>query len=152
MLLDLLSTNPDWIQTIARLILGIVFFAHGAQKLLGWFGGPGLKETMRTMHETLRLPASMALLAVLAEFFGGLGLIAGLLGRVAAIGIAVVMLSAIVMVNGRYGLFLNWFGDRRGHGYEFHLLAIALAAVIIVRGSGALSLDRLLYISITQLI
>jgi putative oxidoreductase len=148
MLLDLLSTNPDWIQTIARLILGVVFFAHGAQKLLGWFGGPGLKETMRTMHETLGLPASMAFLAVLAEFFGGLGLIAGLLGRVAAVGIAVVMVSAIVMVNGRYGLFLDWFGDRKGHGYEYHLLAIALAAVIVVRGSGAMSLDRLLYISL----
>jgi putative oxidoreductase len=148
MILDLLSTNPDWIQTIARLVLGVVFFAHGAQKLLGWFGGPGLKETMHTMHETLGLPASMAFLAVLAEFCGGIGLIAGLLGRVAAIGIAVVMLTAIVMVNGRYGLFLNWFGDRKGHGYEYHLLAIALAAVIVVRGSGAMSLDRLLYISL----
>ena len=148
MLLDLFSTNPDWIQTVVRLILGIVFFAHGAQKLLGWFGGPGLKETLRTMHETLGLPASMAFLAVLAEFLGGLGLIAGLFGRVAAVGIAVVMFTAIVMVNGRYGLFLNWFGDRKGHGYEYHLLAIALAVVIIVRGSGAMSLDRFLYISL----
>jgi putative oxidoreductase len=147
MLLDLLSTNPDWIQTIVRLILGIVFFAHGAQKVLGWFGGPGLKETIRTMHETLGLPASMAFVAALAEFLGGLGFIAGLLGRVAAVGIAVVMLAAIVMVNGRYGLFLNWLGDRKGHGYEYHLRAIALAAVIIVRGSGAMSLDRLLYVS-----
>jgi putative oxidoreductase len=148
MLFDLLSTNSDWIQTVVRVILGIVFFAHGAQKLLGWFGGPGLKETLRTMHETLGLPASMAFLAVLAEFLGGLGLIAGLLGRVAALGIGVVMLTAIVMVNGRYGLFLNWFGDRKGHGYEYHLLAIALAVVIIVRGSGAMSLDRFLYISL----
>jgi putative oxidoreductase len=147
MLLDLFSTNPDWIQTVVRLILGIVFFAHGAQKLLGWFGGPGLKATMRMMHETLGLPTSMAYLAVLAEFLGGLGLIAGLLSRVAAVGIAVVMFTAIVIVNGRYGLFLNWFGDKKGHGYEYHLLAIALAAVIIVRGSGAMSLDRLLYIS-----
>jgi putative oxidoreductase len=71
----------------------------------------------------------------------------GLLSRVAAIGIGVTMLSAIVMVNGRNGLFLNWFGDKKGHGYEYHLLAIALAAVIVVRGSGAMSLDRLLYIS-----
>jgi putative oxidoreductase len=149
MLFDLLSTNPDWIQTIVRLILGVVFFAHGAQKLLGWFGGPGLKGTLRTMHDTLGLPASMAFLAVLAEFLGGVGLITGLLGRVAALGIGVVMLTAIVMVNGRYGLFLNWFGDRKGHGYEYHLLAIALAVVIIVRGSGAMSLDRLLYISLS---
>src|ERR1700733_13517450 len=64
MILDLLSTNPDWIQTVVRLILGIVFFAHGAQKLLGWFGGPGLKETLRMLHETLGLPAPMAFLAV----------------------------------------------------------------------------------------
>ena len=147
MLLDLLSTNPDWTLTLVRTILGIVFFAHGAQKLLGWFGGPGLKETLRTMHETLGLPAPLAFAALAAEFFGGLGLIAGLFSRVAAIGIAVVMFTAIVMVNGRYGLFLNWFGDRKGHGYEYHLLAIALANVIIVRGSGAMSLDRLLYIS-----
>ncbi len=146
MLLDLLSTNPDWIQTIVRMILGIVFFAHGAQKLLGWFGGPGLKETLRTMHELIGLPVPLAFAAVVTEFFGGLGLIVGLLSRVAAIGIGVTMLSAIVMVNGRYGLFLNWFGDRKGHGYEYHLLAIALAVVIIVRGSGAMSLDRLLYI------
>lgn len=144
MLLDLLSTNPDWIQTIVRLVLGVVFFAHGAQKLLGWFGGPGLKDTLHTMHETLGLPASLAFAAVGAEFFGGLGLIVGLLSRVAAIGIGVTMLTAIVMVNGRYGLFLNWFGDRKGHGYEYHLLAIALALVIIMRGSGAMSLDRLL--------
>jgi len=146
MLFDLLSTNPDWIQTVARLILGIIFFAHGAQKLLGWFGGSGLKGTLRTMHEFIGLPVPLAFAAVLTEFFGGLGLIVGLLSRVAAIGIAVTMLSAIVMVNGRYGLFLNWFGDRKGHGYEYHLLAIALAAVIIVRGSGAMSLDRLIYI------
>jgi putative oxidoreductase len=98
------------------------------------------------MHEFIGLPVPLAFAAVLTEFFGGLGLIVGLFSRVAAIGIGVTMLSAIVMVNGRYGLFLNWFGDRKGHGYEYHLLAIALAAVIIVRGSGAMSLDRLIYI------
>jgi putative oxidoreductase len=144
MLLALLSTNPDWIQTMVRLILGVVFFAHGAQKLLGWFGGPGLKDTLRTMHEFIGLPVPVAFAAIATEFFGGLGLIVGFLSRVAAIGIGVTMLSAIVMVNGRYGLFLNWFGDKKGHGYEYHLLAIALALVIIMRGSGAMSLDRLL--------
>jgi len=97
--------------------------------------------------KSIGLPVPLAFAAVGAEFFGGLGLIVGLLSRVAAIGIGVTMLSAIVMVNGRYGLFLNWFGDKKGHGYEYHLLAIALAAVIVVRGSGAMSLDRLLYIS-----
>ena len=144
MMLDLLSTNSDWTQTIVRLVLGIVFFAYGAQKLLGWFGGAGLKETIRTMHEFIGLPVPLAFAAVATEFLGGLGLMAGLLSRVAAAGIGLTMLSAIVMVHRRYGLFLNWFGDRKGHCYEYHLLAIALAAVIIVRGSGAVSLDRLL--------
>jgi putative oxidoreductase len=147
MLLDLLSTDSDWTLTLIRIILGIVFFAHGSQKLLGWFGGPGLKETLRTMHKHLGLPIPLAFLSVATEFFGGLGLIAGLLSRVAAIGIAAIMLAARVSVHGRYGLFLDWFGNRKGHGYEYHLLAIALAAAIVVKGSGAMSLDRLLYIS-----
>ena len=146
MLWNLFSTDPDWTLTVIRVILGVVFFAHGAQKMLGWFGGAGLKETVRTMHDFLHLPVPLAFLAVTSEFLGGMGLIVGLLGRVAAIGICITMLSAIVMVHGRNGLFLNWFGDRKGHGFEYHLLAIALAVAIVVRGSGALSLDRLLYI------
>jgi putative oxidoreductase len=76
-----------------------------------------------------------------AEFFGGLGLIAGLLGRVAAFGIAAAMLGAIVMVQFRHGFFMDWHGNKAGHGYEYHLLAIALAVVVIVEGSGPFSLD-----------
>ena len=143
---NLFSTGPDWTLTIIRIVLGVVFFAHGAQKMLGWYGGAGLRETLRTMHQFLHLPASLAFLAVASEFLGGAALIVGLLGRVAAIGICLTMLSAIVMVHGRYGLFMDWFGDRKGHGIEYHLLAIALAIAIVVRGSGAASLDRLVYI------
>ena len=141
------STDPDWTLTAIRVTLGVVFFAHGAQKVLGWFGGAGLKGTLRMMHDHIHLPIPMAFLAVMSEFLGGAGLIVGLLSRVAAIGICVTMLSAIVMVHGRYGLFMNWFGDRKGHGIEYHLLAIVLAIAIVVRGSGAASLDRLLYIT-----
>jgi putative oxidoreductase len=148
MLLDLLSTDSDWTLTIIRIILGVVFLAHGSQKLLGWFGGTGLRRTLRTMHEALGLPVPLAFLAVAAEFFGGLGLVAGLLSRVAAAGIAAIMLVAIVLVHRRYRLFLNWFGDRKGNGFEYHLLAIALAAAIFVKGAGAASLDRLLYMSL----
>jgi putative oxidoreductase len=145
---NLLYTSPDWIETLIRITLGVVFFAHGAQKLLGWFGGAGVKDTMRTMHQFLGLPMPLAFLAIATEFFGGAGLIVGLLSRLAALGIGLTMVVAILMVNGRYGLFLNWFGDRKGNGFEYHLLVIALTAVIIARGSGALSLDRLLYASI----
>jgi putative oxidoreductase len=148
MLANLFYTKPDWIETLIRITLGVIFFAHGAQKLFGWFGGVGLKDTMRTMHQFLGLPIPVAFLAIATEFFGGAGLMVGLLSRVAALGIGVTMVAAILMVHGRYGLFLNWFGDRKGHGFEYHLLAIALAAVIIARGAGAVSLDRLLYRSI----
>jgi putative oxidoreductase len=144
---NLFSTGPDWTLAFIRIVLGVVFFAHGAQKVLGWFGGAGLKETLRTMHEFLHLPIPLAFLAVMAEFLGGVGLIVGLLSRVAAFGICLTMLSAIAMVHGRNGLFMNWLGDRKGHGFEYHLLAIALAIAIVVRGAGAASLDRLFYIS-----
>jgi putative oxidoreductase len=100
---------------------------------------------MRTMHDHLGLPFPLAFVAVAIEFFGGMGLIVGLLSRVAAVGIGVTMLSAIVMVHGRNGLFMDWFGARKNHGYEYHLLAIALAVVLVVKGSGAVSLDRLLF-------
>ena len=145
MLRTLFSTDSDWTLTIIRTILGVVFFAHGAQKLLGWFGGPGLKATMRTMHDFLGLSPLLAFAAVATEFFGGLALIVGLLSRLAAVGIGVTMLFAIVMVHGRNGLFMDWFGARKNHGYEYHLLAIALALVVVAKGSGALSLDRVLF-------
>jgi putative oxidoreductase len=148
MLRDLLSTDADWTLTIIRTLMGVVFFAHGAQKLLGWYGGPGLKQTMRTMHDYLGLPLPLAFAAVATEFFGGVGLIVGLLSRVAAVGIGVTMLSAIVMIHGRNGLFMDWYGARKNHGYEYHLLAIALAVVLVMKGSGALSLDRVLFNSI----
>ncbi len=144
MLFDLLSTDSDWIQTAVRVILGVIFFAHGAQKLLGWFGGPGLSVSLRGMRESLGVPAPLALLVIATEFLGGLALVAGLFSRIAAVGIGITMLCAIPLAHGRYGLFLNWFGDRKGDGYEYHLLAIALAAVVVARGSGAVSLDRLL--------
>lgn len=144
MLFQILATDSDWVLTLARIILGIIFFAHGSQKVFGWFGGPGLRQTMRTLTEVVGLPSIVALAAVGTEFVGGVALILGFLARISALGIAVNMLAAIVMVHGKYGLFMNWFGDRKGHGIEYHLLAIALAIVIIAKGAGAFSLDGLL--------
>jgi putative oxidoreductase len=144
MLMQILATDPSWVPTLARIILGIIFFAHGSQKVFGWFGGPGLKQTLRTLTQFVGLPSIVALLAVGAELVGGAALVLGFFGRISALGIAVNMLAAILMVHGRFGLFMNWFGDRKGHGIEYHLLAIALAIVIIAKGSGAFSLDLLL--------
>jgi putative oxidoreductase len=141
MLTWLTDTDGEWVLTIARVVLGVVVFAHGAQKLLGWFGGPGLSATLRTFRDHLRIPAPLAFLAIAAEFFGGLGLIVGLLTRIAALGIAITMVVAMVMVHLRYGFFLNWFGNKPGHGIEYHLIVIALAIVVMVKGAGASSFD-----------
>jgi len=148
MLANLLRTDANWILTILRVVLGVVIFAHGAQKMLGWFGGYGFSGTMGFFTKSMRIPAPFAFLAICAEFFGGLGLILGLLTRIAAFGIGVNMLVAILMVHRQFGLFANWTGAQKGEGYEFHLLALAIVAAIIVQGAGALSLDQLIYRSL----
>jgi len=145
MLGKLFQTDASWVLTILRVVLGIVIFAHGAQKMLGWFGGYGFNGTMGWFTKTLGIPAPLAFLAICAEFFGGLGLIFGLLSRLAALGIGVNMLVAIVMVHQQFGLFTNWSGTQKGEGYEFHLLVLAIVFAIIVRGTGALSLDRAIH-------
>jgi|SRR5208282_528782 putative oxidoreductase len=145
MIESLTGTHADWIVALARIVLGIIFFAHGAQKLLGWFSGPGLASSMRTFTEHLHLPSALAFLVIAGEFFSGLGLIVGLFSRIAALVIALTMVGAIATVHFRFGLFLNWFGTQQGHGIEFHLLAIALALVVVVNGSGPFSLDHLVH-------
>ncbi len=137
----LFSTSNDLALTLVRLVLGVVFFAHGAQKMLGWFGGYGFHATMGFFTH-MGIPAPLAFLAICAEFFGGLGLIVGLLSRIAAFGITVNMLVAIATVHIHNGLFMNWTGQQKGEGFEYHLLAITLATVVLIKGAGAFSLDR----------
>ncbi len=144
MLNKLARTNDDYALTIARLVLGVLFFVHGDQLMLGWFGGYGLSGSMEFFTHNLGIPAPFAFLAICAEFFGGVMLIAGFLGRVAALTIICTMVVAVVKVHWQFGLFMNWFGTQKGEGFEYHLLAITLGVVIALRGSGALSLDRLL--------
>ena len=144
MLRKLLATSDDWTLTLLRLFLGVIFFAHGAQKTLGWFGGYGFSGTMGFFTGMLHIPAPFAFLAICAEFLGGIGLILGLLGRVAAFGITINMLVAVLMVHGQFGFFMNWSGQQKGEGFEYHLLAIVVAVVLMVRGSGAFSVDRAL--------
>src|SRR5690348_12255530 len=140
----LISTENSAAITILRLVLGIVFFAHGAQKMLGWFGGYGFAGTMGFFTHNMGIPAPLAFLAICAEFFGGLGLILGLLSRVAAFGIICNMLVAIVLVHHANGFFMNWTGQQKGEGFEYHLLTIAAGLVVLIKGAGAFSLDRLL--------
>ena len=138
----LLETSNEFTLTFARLILGIVFFAHGAQKLLGWFGGFGFTATVGAFGK-MGLPLAIAYFAIFVEFFGGLSMIFGLLSRLAGLGIAAEMCGAIATFHYHNGLFMNWNGLQKGEGFEFHLLAIALGVLILVRGAGALSLDRM---------
>jgi putative oxidoreductase len=142
MLRRLTITDDVTATTILRVVLGIVFFAHGAQKMFGWFGGYGLSGTMGFFTGILHIPAFLAFLAICAEFFGGLGLIFGLLTRVAALGIAVNMLVAVFIVHRHFGFFANWAGTQKGEGYEYHLLVLAICAFLLIRGSGAFSIDR----------
>ncbi len=125
-------------------MLGIVFFPHGAQKVLGWLGGYGFSATMGFFTTQMHIPAPLAFLAICAEFFGSPGLIFGLLTRIAAFGIAMNMLVAVLMVHMHIAFFMNWSGAQKGEGYEYHLLALALAIPIIIRGAGAFSIDRAL--------
>jgi putative oxidoreductase len=140
----LINTTGDPVITILRLVLGVIFFAHGAQKALGWFGGYGFSGTMGFFTNAMHIPAPLAFLAICAEFLGSIGLILGLLSRVAAFGIACNMLVAVVMVHWQFGLFANWAGTQKGEGIEYHLLALAIALAIMIKGSGAFSIDRAL--------
>ena len=144
MIRRIVSTDDSIATTIVRLALGLVFFAHGAQKMLGWFGGFGFTGTMGFFTGTMHIPAPLAFLAICAEFFGGLGLIFGFLTRIAVLGIATNMVVAIATVHRAFGFFMNWNGTQRGEGFEFHLLVLAIAAFLLIRGAGAFSVDHTL--------
>jgi putative oxidoreductase len=137
------GTHGDIVPLVLRLTLAVVMFAHGAQKTLGWFGGYGLRGTLDSLRKS-GVPSPVALLAIMAEFLGPLGLAVGLLTRVAALGIAAVMLGAILTVHRQHGFFMNWYGNRQGEGFEYHVLAIGLAVALVLNGAGMWSVDAMI--------
>jgi putative oxidoreductase len=139
----LMGTSNDVALTILRVFLGVVFFAHGAQKMLGWFGGFGFHGTIGAFTQ-MGMPAALAFLIICTEFFGGLGLFFGLFTRIAAFGVGGLMIGAIFKVHLANGFFMNWMGTQKGEGFEYHLLVLAMAAALLLRGAGAFSLDRAL--------
>lgn len=139
----LFRTNGSVAGLILRLTLAVVMFPHGAQKVLGWFGGQGLTPTLQ-FFTSAGIPPVLAWLVIAAEFLGPLGLIIGLLTRLAALGIAGVMLGAMKMVHWKNGFFMNWSGTQQGEGFEFHLLALGIAIALVIMGGGAASVDRAL--------
>jgi putative oxidoreductase len=138
------QTNNDSACLILRVLLAVVFFAHGAQKVLGWFGGRGLEATMAYFTKVHHLPVELAVLPIAAEFLGSIGLFLGLLTRVAAFAIAVDMAVAVYLVHLKFGFFVNWSGKQPGEGFEFHILVFAIALALMIKGSGSWSVDRLI--------
>ena len=139
----LIETSQDWTLTILRLAAGIMIFPHGLQKTFGWFGGAGFSAQMAGFERS-HIPAMFAFIAIAAEFLGGLGLILGALTRVAAFGLAMDMIVGVYLLHWRNGFFMNWSGHQKGEGFEFHILAVAMAVVLMARGGGAASVDRAL--------
>jgi putative oxidoreductase len=141
MLRKLFATDKGFSGTVLRVLLGIVIFPHGAQKLLGWFGGGGFTASMRWFESSFHIPTIFALLAILAESVGAVALIAGFFTRIAALAISVNMLVAVALVHGKVGFFMNWGGTAKGEGFEYHILAVAIGVALMIRGGGRWSVD-----------
>ncbi|HYE24960.1 MAG TPA: DoxX family protein [Clostridia bacterium] len=140
----MLATDDSWAAAIARVTLGGVVWAHGAQKLLGWFGGHGPQWYAEGFSKFFGIPPLLTWGLMLTEAVGMLLLVAGFAGRLWAALAMLIMLGAIHFAHLRNGFYMNWYGDKRGEGFEYHLLALALCAVVLIMGSGAASVDRLL--------
>jgi len=137
------TDKRDWGALIARTFLGVVILPHGLQKLLGLFGGYGFSATVE-YFSTTGIPSVIGVLIVLGESFGALFLILGLISRISAAGIGLIMLGAIVMVHSQFGFFMNWFGSQAGEGFEYHLLVLGLSLVVLIKGGGKWALDSVI--------
>ena len=142
MLRGIIGTKDDYAALVLRLMLGIVFFVHGSQKVLGWFGGYGFVNTVNAFTQKMHIPFVFALLAIAAEFLGSIALLMGLFTRVAALSIGIVMVVAVGLVHWQNGFFMNWSGAQKGEGFEYHLLVIAIAAALMIKGGGSFSIDK----------
>jgi putative oxidoreductase len=141
MIRQLFKTEDNLSGTILRVFLGGVIFPHGAQKLLGWFGGGGFSASMRGFESNFHIPTVFALLAILAESVGAVALIAGFFTRIAALAVSMNMVVAICLVHWKNGFFMNWAGTGKGEGFEYHLLAVAIGLALMVKGGGRWSVD-----------
>ena len=131
---------------MVRIPLGLIFMAHGSQKLLGLFGGLGLTGTFKMFEEKMGIPPIFTLLAIIAEFGGGFGILAGFLTRLSAAGVAAVMVVAIYKIHWVYGFFLNSSCVAgRGHGIEYNCALLGMALFLMIAGGGRWCLDRMVF-------
>ncbi|MEP7232423.1 MAG: DoxX family protein [Ginsengibacter sp.] len=136
------QTNSDWTGVIIRLTIGLILFPHGAQKMLGLFGGYGFTGTMGFFTKTMHLPWLIGFLVIVIEFIGSLFLVVGFASRVWALFTIILMFGIIWTSHIDNGFFMNWLGNQKGEGFEYHLLVIGLCLAILVNGSGKYSLDK----------
>jgi putative oxidoreductase len=141
---QLFRTDDGWTGLVLRVTLGLVMFPHGAQKLLGWYGGFGFDGTMGFFTQQMGMPWLVAFLVIIGESFGSVALLAGFLTRFTAASFGVIMLGAITMVHLPHGFFMNWTGKQQGEGYEYHLLVIGIVIALLIAGAGRWSADRLI--------
>ena len=144
MLKRLLYTDDDRLLALMRIVLGAIMFPHGAQKVFGWFGGYGIAGTYDFFTNGLHIWGVIAYCVIFGEFLASLGLLTGTFGRVAAAAIFVIQLGGVFIVHSANGFFMNWGGKQAGEGYEFHLMSLTISFIIVIRGSGAFSMDRIL--------
>lgn len=141
MLKALVKTDNSPAQLFIRLALGIVMFPHGAQKVFGWFGGPGLEQTLLAFIN-MGFSAWAIYILMVIEYLGSIFLIIGCLTRLWAFGIGVTISICMFMNHVQHGFFMNWFGQQSGEGIEYHILVIGMALALTLRGGGKLSVDR----------
>jgi putative oxidoreductase len=150
MLKKFFATKPEFAMLYLRLLLAAVMFPHGAQKALGWFGGHGFSATMQSFTGQMHIPAVFAYLAITAEFLGSLALALGLVTRLAAFGIGTTIAVAAFMVHASNGFFMNWSGQQKGEGFEYHILVVAIALALMFKGGGRWALDSLIAEKLTR--
>ena len=138
-------TNNDWTGLITRLSIGLVLFPHGAQQMLGIFGGYGFSGTMGFLTNTLRLPCLIAFLVIITEFFGSISLVTGLASRLWSIATGVIFIGTIFTAHIDNGFFMNWFGTQKGEGFEYALLVVGLSIATLINGSGKYSIDNIVF-------
>ena len=138
----LFATDDSWAGFIIRMTVGLVMFPHGAQKLLGWFGGVGFSGTMGAFTEKMGIPWIIAFLVIIGESIGALALLVGFMTRFTAASVAVIMVGAITMAHWQHGFFMNWFGQQSGEGFEYHLLVIGMCVALVLVGAGKWSVDQ----------
>ena len=136
------NTSDNWTGLATRLTIGLILFPHGAQKMLGLFGGYGFGGTMAYFTDTLHLPAIIGFLVIIIEFLGSLALIAGFGIRIWAALTIILMISIIITTHLDNGFFMNWSGNQKGEGFEYHLLIIGLSITTLISGSGKYSVDK----------